>query len=76
MPQDDWRGYTTTSRLRLLDSIPFQTALKHDLEIWNWANTQADYAAGTFWYARPGVRHNRESQPQEAALPIRENPVD
>ncbi len=72
--REDWRGYTTTSRLRLLDSIPFQTALRHDMEIWNWADTQVDYAVGTFWYARPGARHNREPQPSEAARPIRENP--
>ena len=75
-PQDDWRGYTTTSRLRLLDSLPFRTALRHDLEIWNWADTRVDYAAGTFWYARPGARHNREPQPAEAARPIRDNPGD
>ena len=73
--QDDWRGYTTTSRLRLLDSIPIQTSLKHDLEIWNWADTQVDYAVGTFWYARPAARNNREPQPREAARPLRENPV-
>lgn len=72
--QDDWRGYTTTSRLRLLDSIPFRTALKHDMEIWNWADTRVDYAVGTFWYARPGANHNREPQPREAAAPIRDNP--
>lgn len=74
--QDDWRGYTTTSRLRLLDAIPFRAALKHDLEIWNWADTQVDYAVGTFWYARPGARHNRIPQPLEAANPIRDVPAD
>ncbi len=71
---DDWRGYTTTSRLRSLDSIPFQTALKHDMEIWNWADTRVDYAVGTFWYGRPGAKHNREPQLQDAARPIRESP--
>jgi hypothetical protein len=74
--QSDWRGYTTTSRLRLLDGIPFQTALKHDMEVWNWADTQVDYAVGTFWYARPGAMHNRGPQPQEASAPLRENPAD
>jgi hypothetical protein len=72
--QNDWRGYTTTSRLRLLDNIPFQTDLRHDMEIWNWADTQVDYAVATFWYARPGARHNREPQPQEAAAAVRESP--
>jgi Protein of unknown function (DUF2961) len=74
--QDNWRGYTTTSRLRLLDAIPFKTALKHDMEIWNWADAQVDYAVGTFWYARPGAKHNREAQPKEAAAPVREHPGD
>jgi hypothetical protein len=37
--RDDWRGYTTTSRLRLLDGIPFRTSIRHDMEIWNWADT-------------------------------------
>jgi hypothetical protein len=72
--RDNWTGYTTTSRLRPLDSIPFRTALKIDMEIWNWADTQVDYAVGTFWYARPGATHNREPQPQEAAIPVRALP--
>ena len=74
--QDNWLGYTTTSRVRLLDAIPFQTALRHDMEIWNWADTRVDYAVGTFWYARPGAQHNRAAQPQEAAAPVRDNPAD
>lgn len=73
--RDDWRGYTTTSRLRLLDGIPLRTSLKMDMEIWNWADTQVDYAAATFWYARPGARHNRMPQLQEAALPVRPVPI-
>jgi hypothetical protein len=50
----DWRGYTTTSRIRALDAIPFRRSLQIDMEIWHWAETQVDYAVGTFWYARPG----------------------
>ena len=73
--RDDWRGYTTTSRLRLLDGIPMRTGLKLDMEIWNWADTQVDYAVATFWYARPGAKHNRVPQPTEAALPVRAVPI-
>lgn len=69
---NNWKGYTTTSRVRPLDSIPFKSALKHDMEIWHWANTKVDYAVGTFWYARPGARHNRQPQPAEAAAAVRE----
>jgi hypothetical protein len=63
----DWRGYTTTSRLRLLDGVPMQSSLKMDMEIWNWADTTVAYAAGTFWYARPGATCNRGPVPEEAA---------
>ena len=69
---NNWLGYTTTSRVRPLDSIPFKSALKHDMEIWHWANCKVDYAVGTFWYARPGASHNRPPQPTEAAVALHE----
>jgi hypothetical protein len=72
--RDDWRGFTTTSRMRLLDSIPFRASLQFDMEIWNWADTKVDYAVGTFWYAAPGAKHNREPQPRDAALPLPSRP--
>ena len=71
---NNWLGYTTTSRVRPLDSIPFQSALRHDMEIWHWANCKVDYAVGTFWYARPGAKCNRQPQPDEAAAAVRELP--
>ncbi len=74
--RDSWRGYTTDSRLRLLDGIPFTKSLKHDMEIWNWADTQVDYAVGVFWYARAGAKHNRVPQPEETTPPIKETPAD
>jgi hypothetical protein len=72
--RDDWRGYTTTSRLRLLDGIPWQRSLKFDMEIWDWAATKLGYSVGTFWYARPGAGCNRPPQPEAAAGPIQEMP--
>jgi hypothetical protein len=72
--RDDWRGYTTTSRLRLLDGIPWRRSLKVDMEIWDWAATKLGYSAGTFWYARPGGGSNRRPQPEEAAGQIAELP--
>jgi hypothetical protein len=72
----DWRGYTTTSRLRALDAIPFHDALKVDMEIWNWADTAVDYAAAAFWYARPGVKHNRQPQPDIATAPLKAAPEE
>ncbi len=71
---DNWVGYTTTSRMRLLDNIPFKTSLKHDMEIWHWVDTKVDYAVGTFWYARPGVKSNRMPQPDQAAEALNGQP--
>lgn len=69
--RSDWRGYTTDSRLRVLDAMPFRNQLQHDMEIWDWADTQVDYAVGTFWYARPGAECNRAPQPGEAATGLK-----
>lgn len=73
--RESWKGYTTTSRVRLLDGYPLRTSLRLDMEIWNWADTKVDYAVGAFWYARPGATHNRQPQPAEAAEPLREFPT-
>lgn len=72
--RDNWRGYTTTSRLRLLDTIPVRSALRFDMEIWNWADTRMDYSVGTFWYAAPGAKHNRAPEPAAAARDLAELP--
>lgn len=54
----DWRGYTTVSRRRLLDGIPFATSLKVDVEAWLQAD-DVSYAAAMFWYAHPEASCNR-----------------
>lgn len=70
--RDDWTGFTTTSRLRLLDAIPFSKSLKFDMEIWHWADCKVEYSAATFWYAKPGATSNRPPAPREAAQPLPE----
>jgi hypothetical protein len=65
-PSGSWAGSTTTSRMRLLDGVPFAKGLKFDMEIWHWASTNMSYAAATFWYARPGATCNRPPVPAEA----------
>ncbi len=72
----NWSGNHTVSRERLLDAIPFRTSLKVDMEAAENGNVPTTYAAGTFWYARPGAGHNREMPPREAAGPVRENAGD
>ena len=65
--RNDWQGYTTTSRVRLLDGIPCQHSLKLDMEIWHWATTKMDYAVGVFWYACPGATCNRLPEYEDAS---------
>ena len=69
------RGYNICTRSRVLDAIPFNSRLCFDMEAsagvdirnaWNLLH----YAVVTYWYARPGVAHNRPPQPDRAAQPV------
>jgi hypothetical protein len=66
-------GYSTITRLRSLDAIPFSKGLKFDMEIWHWKATTVAYAATTYWYGRPGAASNRMPDETEAARPILED---
>jgi hypothetical protein len=63
-------GHTTSTRTRSLDAIPFRRSLRFDMEIWHWDQTEVEYAAATYWYARPGATSNRKPEPGEAARPV------
>jgi hypothetical protein len=69
------QGFNICTRTRSLDAIPFTRRLRFDMEssfgtdIRNPWDLLA-YSAVTFWYAAPGVEHNRPSQPEAAARPI------
>ncbi|MBN1421378.1 MAG: DUF2961 domain-containing protein, partial [Planctomycetes bacterium] len=69
---NDRPGYTTNTRTRALDAIPFSRSLKLDMEIWHWDATKVTYAAATYFYARPGAVSNRPRLPAEAARPLGE----
>ncbi len=56
------RGFTTLTRQRALDTIPFTKSLKFDMEVWHWAKTEVSYAATTFFYALPGASVNHQPQ--------------
>ena len=47
-------GYTTNTRLRALDAIPFTTSIVVDMELWHWIKTRLNYAPVSFWYMFPG----------------------
>lgn len=67
-------GHTTNTRVRSLDAIPFKQSLQMGIEIWHWADCKVDYAAATYWYARPGATCNRPPAPDEAAAELRQLP--
>jgi len=63
-------GFTTVTRTRVLDTIPFTQSLEYDLEVWHWADCEVSYCAGAFWYALPGATSNRVAQEDAAAAAL------
>ncbi len=51
-------GYTNNNRYHMLDDIPFTSSVQFDMEIWHPFRKHMNYAAATFFYARPGSTHN------------------
>lgn len=48
-------GHTNVNRFHILDSIPFQTSLQFDIELWHWAETKCSFDRVAYWYASPGA---------------------
>ena len=44
-------GYSTETRTRALDVMPFETALKLDMEVWSWEDCDMGYGVGVYWYS-------------------------
>jgi len=50
------RGFTQLHRFHVLDSVPFQTAFRFDLERWHWVkDIEIDYQTVAYWYGAPGA---------------------
>lgn len=67
------KGYNVCSRTRVLDAIPFQRKVKFDVESSCGKRSKShflQYAQTTFWYALPGVKHNRKPLPQKASAKL------
>ncbi|MEN3000977.1 MAG: glycoside hydrolase family 172 protein [Armatimonadota bacterium] len=58
-------GYTTVTRVRTLDAIPFTQQFRMDMEVWHWEECEVAYAATTYFYTRPGATTNRVPQLHE-----------
>lgn len=51
-------GYSNNNRHHVLDDIPFNTSVQFDMEIWHPFRKNMNYAAASFFYARPGSTVN------------------
>jgi hypothetical protein len=68
------QGYSTETRTRTIDAMPFGQSLQVDMEIWHWERCEVDYSVATYWYARPGTTSNVEPSPERARSRVRTNP--
>jgi len=69
------QGYNVCTRTRSLDAVPFTSRLRFDMEASAGTDIRGPedrlgYSAVSFWYARPGARHNRPALPAEARARI------
>lgn len=67
------KGYNVCTRTRVLDAIPFEKRIKFDVESSCGKRSKShflQYAQTTFWYAKPGVEHNRVPLPEKATITL------
>jgi len=62
--------YTTNTRLRSLDAIPFTKSLRFDMELWSHLESLINYAPAAFWYMLPGGRNLNPDDPVGAREPV------
>ncbi|WP_442511829.1 glycoside hydrolase family 172 protein [Novipirellula sp. SH528] len=59
------QGYSTETRTRALDTMPFAESLQLDMEVWSWTDCEMGYGVATYWYGDAGTTSNREPDPAE-----------
>jgi hypothetical protein len=62
-------GYSTETRTRALDVMPFSTSLKLDMEVWSWTECDMAYTVGVYWYGDMATESNHIPAPDSLALP-------
>ena len=61
----DTRGFSTESRSRALDTIPFESSLQLDMEVWSGADCDMGYQVGVMWYGFAETTSNRNPETEE-----------
>ena len=59
------QGYSTETRSRSLDTMPFGQSLKLDMEVWSWTDCDMGYGVGMYWYGFDQTTSNRKPEPVE-----------
>jgi hypothetical protein len=62
------RGYSTETRTRALDTMPFGTSLQLDMEVWSGTDCDMAYGVGAYWYGFAATTSNRKPDPVGVAL--------
>ncbi len=57
------QGYSTETRTRALDGMPFSSSLKLDMEVWSWTDCDMAYGVGVYWYGDAETTSNRVPDP-------------
>ncbi len=60
------KGYSTETRSRSLDTMPFSQSLQLDMEVWSWTDCDMAYGVGTYWYGDAETTSNRRPDPDAA----------
>ncbi len=59
------QGYSTETRTRSLDTMPFGSSLQLDMEVWSWTDCEMGYGVGMYWYGSADTTSNRKPDPIE-----------
>ncbi|MDO6737763.1 glycoside hydrolase family 172 protein [Wenyingzhuangia sp. 2_MG-2023] len=62
------QGYSTETRTRSLDGMPFENSLKLDMEVWSWADCDMQFAVGMYWYGDANTIANVKPVPKEVTV--------
>ena len=59
------QGYSTETRSRALDGMPFGSSLQLDMEVWAWTeDVDMEYGVGVYWYGDANTTSNRQPDPK------------
>ena len=61
----DTQGYSTETRTRALDTMPFSESIQVDMEIWCFTEEPMGYQVGSYWYGDAATTSNRKPEPLE-----------